>query len=193
MYKIHFLLIILIALSACKKDETQDLDNQNNNNSDFFSEYDTKNFDMGFTSWPYAPSIESADNTYNFINENADIYCEHIDNNIPWNSWINDLPLPIEFTNDINARKSRGLLKFKNAISQRYFFPDPGKVVKIKVPHWVKNDKRIIMCEIRVSVGDIVPETLHHPSRAGVVICTDSSLEKAKKMGFHFFQGYFFC
>ncbi len=66
---------------------------------------------------------------------------------------------------------------------KRYFFPDPGKVVKIKVPHWVKNDKRIIMCEIRVSVGDIVPKTFHHPSRAGVVICTDSTPEKeAKKM-----------
>ena len=106
MYKSNFLLIILIVLSACKKDELQDLNDQNNN-SDFFSEYDTKNFDIGFTSWPYAPTIESVDDTYNFIANNSDIYCEHIDNNIPWNSWINDLPLPIEFTNDINARQSR--------------------------------------------------------------------------------------
>ena len=67
MYKSNFLLIILIVLSGCKKDELQDLDDQNNNNSDFFSEYDTKNFDIGFTSWPYAPTIESVDETYNFI------------------------------------------------------------------------------------------------------------------------------
>ena len=117
MYKSNFLLIILIVLFGCKKDELQDLDNQNNSNSDFFSEYDTKNFDMGFTSWPYAPSIESVDNTYNFINENADIYCEHIDNNIPWNSWINDLPLPIEFTNDIIARQSRKIPNKKLVVS----------------------------------------------------------------------------
>ena len=117
MYKSNFLLIILIVLFGCKKDELQDLDNQNNSNSDFFSEYDTKNFDMGFTSWPYAPSIESVDNTYNFINENADIYCEHIDNNIPWKSWINDLPLPIEFTNDIIARQSRKIPNKKLVVS----------------------------------------------------------------------------
>ena len=117
MCKSNFLLIILIVLFGCKKDELQDLDNQNNSNSDFFSEYDTKNFDMGFTSWPYAPSIESVDNTYNFINENADIYCEHIDNNIPWNSWINDLPLPIEFTNDLIARQSRKIPNKKLVVS----------------------------------------------------------------------------
>ena len=117
MCKSNFLLIILIVLFGCKKDELQDLDNQNNSNSDFFGEYDTKNFDMGFTSWPYAPSIESVDNTYKFINENADIYCEHIDNNIPWNSWINDLPLPIEFTYNLIARQSRKIPNKKLVVS----------------------------------------------------------------------------
>ena len=117
MYKSNFLLIILIVLSGCKKDELQDLDDQNNNNSDFFSEYDTKNFDIGFTSWPYAPTIESVDDTYNFIANNSDIYCEHIDNNIPWDSWINDLPLPTEFTNDINSRKSRKIPNTKLVVS----------------------------------------------------------------------------
>ena len=117
MYKSNFLLFFLIVLSACKKDEVQDLDNQNNNHSDFFSEYDTKNFDIGFTSWPYAPTIESIDNTYNFIANNSDIYCEHIDNNIPWDSWINDLPLPTEFTNDINSRKSRKIPNTKLVVS----------------------------------------------------------------------------
>jgi hypothetical protein len=117
MYKSNFLLIILIVLFGCKKDELQDLDNQNNNNSDFFSEYDTKNFDLGFTSWPYAPTIESVDATYNFIADNSDIYCEHIDNNIPWNSWINDLPLPIEFTNNITDRQSRKIPNTKLVVS----------------------------------------------------------------------------
>jgi hypothetical protein len=61
---------------------------------------------MGFSTWPYAPTIQSVNDTYQFISNNADIYSEHIDSNIPWNSWINDLPLPSEFTDDINARLS---------------------------------------------------------------------------------------
>ena len=117
MYKTNFLLIILIVLFGCNKDELQNLDNQNNNNADFFAEYDTKNFDMGFTSWPYAPTIESVDDTYNFIKNNSEIYCEHIDNNIPWNSWINDLPLPIEFTNNITDRQSRKIQNTKLVVS----------------------------------------------------------------------------
>jgi len=68
MYKSNFLLIILIILFGCKKDELH------NENSDFFSEYDTKNFDIGFTSWPYAPTTEYVDDTYNFIANNSDIY-----------------------------------------------------------------------------------------------------------------------
>ena len=111
MYKSHFIFALVIIFSGCKKDESQ------NKDSDFFSEYDKKIFDMGFTSWPYAPTIESVDNTYHFIADNSDIYCEHIDSNIPWNSWINDLPLPIEFINDITARQSRKLPNTKLVVS----------------------------------------------------------------------------
>lgn len=76
-------------------------------NSDFFNEYSARNFEMGFSTWPYAPTSESVDATYEFIKNNADIYSEHIDANIPWNAWIKDLPLPAEFTNEIAGRKSR--------------------------------------------------------------------------------------
>lgn len=87
----------LIILVGCKKGDS----------NNFFSEYDRRSFKLGFTSWPYAPNLESIANTYDFINSNADIYCEHIDNNIPWDAWINDLALPIEFTNNIIDRQSR--------------------------------------------------------------------------------------
>ena len=106
-------------------------------------------------------------------------FCSH---EIPYSTGVDFVGNAIRLALGESIKENDLDLKLKNAISQRYFFPDPGKVVKIKVPHWVKNDKRIIMCEIRVSVGDIVPKTFHHPSRAGVVICTDSTPEKAKKM-----------
>ncbi len=115
-YLNNFLLIITVLLNGCDKDAV----NQNNDdciNSDFFSEYNSRNFNMGFSTWAYAKTVESVDNTYNFINENADIYSEHIDYKIPWNAWINDLPLPVEFTNEITAKVSRKITNAKLTVS----------------------------------------------------------------------------
>lgn len=67
----------------------------------------TRDFKMGFTTWSYGPNLVDVNNTYAFIENNADIYAEHIDSNIPWNAWINDEPLPTEFTNEIIGRVNR--------------------------------------------------------------------------------------
>tara|TARA_B100000508_G_C11454496_1_gene275975 strand:+ start:863 stop:1954 length:1092 start_codon:yes stop_codon:yes gene_type:complete len=66
-----------------------------------------RGFKMGFTSWSYGPQLVDVDTTYSFIAKNGDIYAEHIDNKIPWKAWINNLPLPIAFTNEINGRVQR--------------------------------------------------------------------------------------
>ena len=71
----------------------------------------TRNFEMGFTTWPFGPNLQDVDDTYNFIKNNADVYTEHIDNNIPWNAWMNDQTLPSEFTDEINGKVSRRLNK----------------------------------------------------------------------------------
>jgi len=88
------LLIAFISYSGCDKN-TQSLETEN------------RNFKMGFTTWSYGPNIEDVNNTYSFIENNSDIYTEHLDLKIPWNAWINDLPLPKEFTNEINGRVSK--------------------------------------------------------------------------------------
>ena len=106
-------------------------------------------------------------------------FCSH---EIPLSTGVDFVGNAIKIALGDEVNKNELEFKLNKAISQRYFFPEPGKVVKIKIPHWVKNDKRVIMCEIRVDVGDIVPIASHHPSRAGVVICTENSPEKAKKM-----------
>lgn len=66
-----------------------------------------REFKMGFTTWPYGPSLQDVNDTYTFIENNADIYTEHIDNNIPWNAWINDQTLPTAFTNEISGKVDR--------------------------------------------------------------------------------------
>lgn len=90
------LLALFIFLASC-------------NNSDEGAQIDsvTRNYMMGFTTWSYGPTLQDVNDTYAFIENNADIYTEHIDINIPWNAWINDLMLPSEFTNEINGRVNR--------------------------------------------------------------------------------------
>jgi hypothetical protein len=111
------LLIVTVTLQiGCNKDN----ENQSGEdciNSDFFSEYSSRNFNMGFSTWAYAKTIESVDNTYLFISNQTDIYSEHIDYKIPWNAWVNSLPLPTEFTDEITARVSRKLTDKKLTLS----------------------------------------------------------------------------
>jgi len=83
----------------------------------FFDEYSSREFEMGFSTWPYDATISAVENTYQFIEENADIYSEHIDNKIPWSSWINNSALPIEFTNDLDSRVSRRINNHKLLLS----------------------------------------------------------------------------
>jgi len=106
---------VLMSLFICCTDERDNPLNCPDN--DFFCEYESRGFDMGFTSWAYAPTVESVSDSYLFIGNNADIYTEHIDSNIPWNAWINDLPLPAEFTNEISARAARKIPNLKLTVS----------------------------------------------------------------------------
>lgn len=87
--------ITLVASSSCKKDDTP------------FESAMNRNFEMGFTTWSFGSNIQDVNDTYSFIENNADIYTEHIDSEIPWNSWMNNLPLPTEFTNEITGKVSR--------------------------------------------------------------------------------------
>ena len=109
---IIFLLFVLIFSVSCNNNDNQDCIKD-----DFFSEYSSRNFKMGFSTWAYAPTVEAVNNTYKFIRENADIYSEHIDYKIPWNAWINDLSLPVEFTNEIDSRISKRISNIKLALS----------------------------------------------------------------------------
>ena len=106
-------------------------------------------------------------------------FCSH---EIPLNTGVNFVANAIKIALGEELKNDELKVKSNNFVSQRYFFPKPGKVVKIQIPKWLEQNKSVIMCEIRVREGDIIPEITHHPSRAGVVICTGSSSEKAKQL-----------
>lgn len=68
-----------------------------------------RNFSMGFTTWSFGPNLQDVNDTYDFIGANANVYIEHLDGTIPWNAYINNLPLPTEFTNDMEGKASRSI------------------------------------------------------------------------------------
>lgn len=72
---------------------------------------------MGFSTWAYAFKANAVSETYQFIEQNSEIYSEHIDNKIPWDSWIRGTPLPTEFVSEIAGRKSRKLANKKLSLS----------------------------------------------------------------------------
>lgn len=112
--RILIVAISLIIFASCEKEDgpTKDCINEA-----FFSEYGSRNFEMGFSTWAYAPTLESVDASYEFIGQNSDVYSEHIDSNIPWNAWMNDSPLPEEFTAEIANRATRKLPNAKLTVS----------------------------------------------------------------------------
>ncbi|UXP34008.1 glycosyl hydrolase 53 family protein [Reichenbachiella agarivorans] len=63
-----------------------------------------RKFKMGFSTWVFGPTEQDRNETYSFIQSNGDIYSEQVDDRIPWNSWINDLELPIDFVQSIDDR-----------------------------------------------------------------------------------------
>ncbi|MFL5788759.1 MAG: glycosyl hydrolase 53 family protein [Flavisolibacter sp.] len=75
-------------------------------NPNFNTAFSTRNFKMGFTTWPFGPTYNDRISTYDFISHNADIYSEQFDNYIPWSALINNQPLPKDLTDDIASRLS---------------------------------------------------------------------------------------
>jgi hypothetical protein len=66
-----------------------------------------RNFKMGFSTWSFGGELADVESTYRFIHANSDIYSEQIDDKIPWSAWINKMPLPKEFVENINFRLSK--------------------------------------------------------------------------------------
>jgi len=100
------LFFYILFCSACESVDPE-LDESICESEERLSNLNERNFGMGFTTWPYGATSESVENTYSFISKNASIYAEHLDNKIPWDSWIKNEPLPEGFLNDVTSRKQK--------------------------------------------------------------------------------------
>lgn len=122
MKRIFIPLLTITLLFACKKEDTPTtptlpfiIDPCPPDPS--LAEIDVRKFLMGFSTWPFGPTVEAVETTNTFIKNNADIISEHIDDKIPWDAWINNTALPQKFVDDINFRASRKSFAMKRLIS----------------------------------------------------------------------------
>src|SRR6187455_82080 len=99
--KLRAILLAFIIVSCSDNNTTPPCPDTNNLDAVFSS---PKSFYMGFTTWPYNNEVEAVMDTYRFIEDNADMYAEFLDNQIPWSSWINNTPLPQAFLDDVNFK-----------------------------------------------------------------------------------------
>ncbi len=119
-------ILTFFTLLGCNKDEPVEICETEN----FFDEYASRNFKMGFSTWLYAPTQASKDDTYQFIGKNSDIYSEQVDDKIPWSAWINNLTLPVEFTDDIASRVSNKISNSQLVVSIGLLNGDRGDLAE---------------------------------------------------------------
>ncbi|WP_457572978.1 ATP-grasp domain-containing protein [Desulfolithobacter sp.] len=84
------------------------------------------------------------------------------------------ITIAIGQTPDLNKLRP----KFSRGVVNRYFFPSPGRLVRIDGLNELRNQPWLTKLEFWYKPGDIVPEIRSHADRFGVfVVCADSREE----------------
>ena len=99
------LLVCLLLCIQCKKDE--EINDPICPTNQALNEIVQRNFEMGFGTWLYAPTIEAREETYDYVFTNGDIYLEHMDAGIPWQAWIDNTTLPQSFVDEVDFKVSK--------------------------------------------------------------------------------------
>ncbi len=60
--------------------------------------------------------------------------------------------------------------RWERGVAQRFFFPEPGRVVRIQGAEAAARKRGVALLELRVRPGDRVEPIRNHPGRAGLVI-----------------------
>ncbi len=95
------ILLLFLVMFSCKKEKETKVEEIS-----FFTD-DTRHFQMGFTTWPYAPTLQAVNDTYSFIGANTDVYEEMLSQKVPWQAWMNNTDLPQAFTDEVNRCVNR--------------------------------------------------------------------------------------
>jgi len=76
--------------------------------------------------------------------------------------------------------------RYQKSVAIRYFFPEPGRVVRIKNAELFRDRSWVHKLGFFVKPGDIVEPVTNHTKRAGFVITTgetrDQAVERAEQV-----------
>lgn len=90
---------------------------------------ESRNFQMGFSTWPYAATTAARNETYDFLESNGDAYSEQFDDHIPWFGLIDGKPFPEPATADLNNRVNNLIQNHELIMSVSLFNPDRNNLI----------------------------------------------------------------
>ncbi len=100
---------------------------------------------------------------------------------IPLSTGIDFIGIAIKLALGEEIKKDELQYSHRSGVAIRYFFPEPGRVVKIDNLEKFSNDKAVHRLCLYVKEGDIVEHPTNHTKRAGFVITKGSNAEEAVK------------
>lgn len=103
-------------------------------------------------------------------------FCTH---EIPLNTGVDFVGKAIHLALGIKLNPADLIPQYQRGVAQRYFFPEPGRVISISDISKFLRQPDIPLCEIRVNQGDIIDPIDSHPARAGVIITTGETRAQA--------------
>jgi biotin carboxylase len=103
-------------------------------------------------------------------------FCTH---EIPLNTGVDFVGNSIRLAIGDEIDRNELTPKFNRPIAQRYFFPQPGIVSHVSGAEEFSSHPDVHLLEVRVAAGDEIHPIDSHPARAGVVITSGSTRERA--------------
>lgn len=102
-------------------------------------------------------------------------FCESL---VPLSTGINYVEAAIKIAIGEEPDLRKLVPKFNCCVANRYFFPEPGRLVGVEGVESVLEKDWIKKLEFWYKIGDIVPPLLSHAHRFGVFIATGNSREE---------------
>lgn len=87
--KIKKVMILGLAISLVACDSKSNSDESPQNNVDN-QEPQSRNLQLGMTSWPYDVSLDALENLYSIVRQNSDFVAHHLQGGIPWDEALAD-------------------------------------------------------------------------------------------------------
>ena len=91
-YQLLWLCLLAALLSCSKKENTPEV---------------SRSFYMAVTPWPADFTAAELDTSYAFVKDHCDMVSQHFDDGIPYEEAYNNLPMPVDFQQDAQVRKTK--------------------------------------------------------------------------------------